>query len=261
MQNSDPSSIWHVMALYTFTPIADIAAAKAQLLAHPSASSMVGTLLIAPEGLNGTLAHQDKEALDAFAQFLQDHYALKTCNLKWSWGNEKPFRRGKFRLKKEIITLREPKANPNKICGDYVTPENWNAVISDPDVLVLDTRNTYETDFGTFKNAVDPRLDTFTDLVSYVRDLPESAKTKPVAMFCTGGIRCEKASAFMLAEGFEKVYHLQGGILRYLETVPQDQSLWQGDCFVFDRRIAVGHGLEPADLPDLKKPQRDGGMW
>ncbi len=252
---------WHIIAMYTFTPIADIEAAKTHLMSHPAVADMLGTILIAPEGLNGTIAHQDKELLTSFADLLQTHYALQDCNLKWSWAEEQPFSKRKFRLKQEIITLREPQANPNIVCGDYVAPQDWNALISNPETLVLDTRNTYETNLGIFKHAVDPKIRSFTDFVAYVRALPETAKQKPVAMFCTGGIRCEKASAFMMTEGFEEVYHLQGGILRYLETIPQEQSLWEGDCFVFDRRVAVGHGLEPADLPDLKKPRREGGMW
>lgn len=252
---------WHVIALYCFTPIADRAAVKADLLTHPAAENMFGTILIAPEGLNGTVAHQDKDLLADFARMLQDKYALLDCNLKWSWADAQPFRKRKFRLKQEVITLRQPQADPNILCGDYVAPQDWNALISAPETLVLDTRNTYETELGIFKNAIDPQIEKFTDFVDYVRKLPEDSKKRPVAMYCTGGIRCEKASAFMKAEGFEKVYHLQGGILRYLETIPADQNLWQGDCFVFDRRVAVGHGLKPADLPALQKPRSEGGLW
>jgi UPF0176 protein len=154
-----------------------------------------------------------------------------------------PFYRMKVRLKKEIVTLGVPGISPSKKVGRYVAPEDWNALIADPDVLLIDTRNTYEYDIGSFKGAVDPHTTTFREFPEYVKNNLDPAKHKKVAMFCTGGIRCEKASAFMLEQGFEDVYHLQGGILKYLEKVPASESLWQGECFVFDQRVAVGHGL------------------
>jgi UPF0176 protein len=154
-----------------------------------------------------------------------------------------PFHRMKVRLKREIVTMGVPAIDPNQIVGTYVKPQDWNQLISDPDVVVIDTRNDYEVAIGTFKGAIDPDIKTFRDLPSWVREQKTLEKKPKVAMFCTGGIRCEKSTAFMKAEGFDEVYHLQGGILKYLEEVPEEQSLWQGDCFVFDERVAVGHGL------------------
>lgn len=202
-----------------------------------------GIILLADEGVNGTIAGPSKEAVDEILAQLPFN---ENAEIKWSTASVQPFFKFKVRLKKEIITMKAPEANPNEIVGDYVEPKDWNALISDPDVLVLDTRNTYETELGTFKNAVDPNIQHFTHFKDFVETLPEDAKGKKVAMFCTGGIRCEKASAYMLAHGFNEVYHLKGGILKYLETVPKENSLWEGACFVFDKRVALEHGLEEA---------------
>ncbi|MBM3602897.1 MAG: rhodanese-related sulfurtransferase [Alphaproteobacteria bacterium] len=231
-----------VAAFYRFTPIADPASLCGRL--HPifAAWGLCGSLLVAPEGVNGTLAGSS-DAVEKMLQQLHAVIGLQRDEVKFSSAAEKPFNRLKIRLKKEIITFRQPTANPNHQVGTYVPPKDWNRLLADPDVVVLDTRNTYETAIGTFAGAVVPPIDQFTQLADFVRNQMGHAKHKKIAMFCTGGIRCEKASAFMMAEGFEQVYHLQGGILKYLEVVAPEASKWRGDCYVFDRRVAVGHGL------------------
>jgi UPF0176 protein len=186
--------------------------------------------------------------MDAMIDFLDKKLGIKTseraCELKFSHASEQPFDRFKVRPKKELITLRKPEANPHERVGTYVEPQDWNALINDPEVILVDTRNDYETKVGIFEGAIDPVMKIFTEFPNWVENNLDPAKHKKVAMFCTGGIRCEKASSYMLAHGFEKVYHLKGGILKYLETVPADQSKWKGDCFVFDRRVAIGHSLQ-----------------
>lgn len=237
-------AVYHVAALYRFTPIANPADLRARLLPEFSRLGICGSLLIATEGVNGTLAAASMDALEAMLDCLGCEVGLVREDAKFSHAPEKPFNRLKIRLKKELITFNQPAADPNKLCGTYVAPKDWNSLISDPEVVVLDTRNVYETVIGTFARAQDPQIEKFTDFATYVRETLDPAKHKKIAMYCTGGIRCEKASAFMLAEGFEEVYHLKGGILKYLEDVPREQSLWNGECYVFDRRMAVGHGLE-----------------
>jgi UPF0176 protein len=175
---------------------------------------------------------------------LDELLKISEGEVKFSPASCRPFRRMKVKIKKEIITMRTPEANPNDAVGEYVEPADWNDVISDPQVFVIDTRNNYETRLGKFKGAADPDIEQFTDFKDYVEQQMDPARHKAVAMYCTGGIRCEKASAYMLKKGFEKVYHLKGGILKFLEQVEPEQSLWEGDCFVFDRRVGVGHGLE-----------------
>jgi UPF0176 protein len=234
--------IYTVAALYRFVPISDPAALRAALKPIFLELDLCGTLLIAPEGINGTLAGSEA-AVDQMLQILKDQTGLPRSDVKFSSAPEKPFHRLKIRLKREIITFNQPSADPNKLKGDYVEPTAWNALISDPDVVVLDARNAYETVVGTFERALDPNIERFTDFADYVRSNLDPAKHKKIAMYCTGGIRCEKASAFMRSEGFEEVYHLKGGILKYLEEVPPVASKWNGECYVFDRRVAVGHGL------------------
>ncbi len=242
--------MWTVAALYRFVAIADLPALQAEVKAACLENDACGTLLLAPEGVNGTIAAPSAEKMANVIALLDARLGVKSGELKYSTAEEKPFRRMKVRLKKEIITMKAPEADPTKQVGTYVTPENWNALIADPDVTLIDTRNTYETAVGIFKGAIDPQIETFTQFKDYVANNMDPAKHKKVAMFCTGGIRCEKASSYMLAHGFEEVYHLQGGILKYLETVNPQDSKWEGDCFVFDRRVAIGHGLEesPYDI-------------
>lgn len=234
---------WDIAALYRFVSLEDLPSLQAEIKAVCDENDICGTLLIAPEGINGTIAGQGKK-LTNIIRFLDQKASVAQGELKYSHAEERPFRRMKVRLKKEIITMKAPEADPNKQVGDYVTPENWNDLINDPEVTLIDTRNTYETAVGIFKGAIDPQIETFTEFKDYVSENMDPTKQKKVAMFCTGGIRCEKASSYMLAHGFEEVYHLKGGILQYLEDVPAQESQWEGDCFVFDRRVAVGQDLQ-----------------
>lgn len=227
-----------VAALYQFTPVVDIEGLQMHLKTLCDQQGIKGILLLAPEGINGTVAGS-REAIDRLRAFLVPRF--DALEYKESWADVMPFHRMKVRIKKEIVTLNAPEANPSERVGTYVEPKDWNDLISNPDVLVLDTRNDYEVDIGTFQRALNPNTQTFTQFPSFVKTLD---KNRPVAMFCTGGIRCEKASSYLLSQGFKNVYHLKGGILKYLETTPPENSLWEGECFVFDGRIAVGHGLE-----------------
>ena len=233
-----------VAALYKFADLPDYQVLQPGLLALCQTQGLKGTLLLAEEGINGTVAGS-RAGIDALIAYLNADPRLAGIEHKESLADAMPFYRMKVRLKKEIVTLGVQDVNPNRKVGTYVAPEDWNALIADPDVLLIDTRNDYEYDIGTFKGAVDPHTATFREFPQYVRDNLDPVKHKKVAMFCTGGIRCEKASSFMLEQGFEEVYHLQGGILKYLEKVPAEDSLWEGECFVFDQRVAVGHGLKP----------------
>ncbi|MCB8836993.1 rhodanese-related sulfurtransferase [Aurantimonas sp. VKM B-3413] len=233
-----------VAAFYRFLSLRDLPDLKQDLLAFCRDRALRGTILIAPEGVNGTVAGSP-DAIEALVAELHRRFALPCEEVKFSAAPDWPFARMKVRIRPEIITMRAPEADPGVAVGTYVEARDWNAVIADPEVLVLDTRNVYETKVGTFERAVDPGIESFTELKGFVADRLDPGKHRKVAMFCTGGIRCEKASAFMLAAGFETVYHLKGGILKYLEEVPADESRWQGDCYVFDGRVAVGHGLAP----------------
>lgn len=232
-----------VAALYKFASLPDYQALQPGILKLCNALGIKGTLLLAEEGINGTVAGT-RAAIDTLLASLRNDPRLADLEHKESFTDEMPFYRMKVRLKKEIVTLGVPGIDPNKTVGTYVKPEDWNALISDPDVVVIDTRNDYEFEIGTFKGAIDPKTTTFRQFPEYVRNNLSPERNKKVAMFCTGGIRCEKASAYMLEQGYEEVYHLQGGILKYLETVPEEESLWEGECFVFDQRVAVKHGLE-----------------
>ena len=202
-----------------------------------------GTLLLAPEGVNGTIAgHPDQ--LPEIVSLLDKLLGVNSGEIKYSEADHKPFRHMKVRLKKEIITMRQPDVDPTETVGQYVEAKDWNDLMNDPEVITLDTRNNYETAIGTFKGAIDPNTDVFTEFAEYVENNLDPQKHKKVAMYCTGGIRCEKASSFMLNKGFEEVYHLKGGILQYLEDIPKEDSLWEGSCFLFDRRVGVEHGLK-----------------
>jgi UPF0176 protein len=233
---------YKVAALYRFVTVTDLEKHQEALKDLQEKFDLCGTILIAPEGINGTIGSSNG-GVDAALDYLDTHFEIRKGEVKFSTASKRPFLRFKVRIKKEIVTLRQPQADPSKIVGTYVEPQDWNKLTSDPDVLLLDTRNDYETKIGIFKGAIDPNIQNFTEFVDYVRANLDPAKHKKIAMFCTGGIRCEKASSFMLNEGFEEVYHLKGGILKYLETIPAEQSTWDGECFVFDRRVGVGHGL------------------
>jgi UPF0176 protein len=233
-------------AFYKFVDLPDYAQRKAPLLALCEQHHVKGLILLAREGINSTIAGAPAD-VHAVLAYLRSDPLLADLQHKESFTNKAPFYRMKVRLKKEIVTMGMPGISPTHMAGTYVKPADWNALIADPDVVLVDTRNDYEVDIGTFSGAINPHIKTFSELPAWVdqsRELRTSGGKKPkVAMFCTGGIRCEKSTALMRAKGFEEVYHLEGGILKYLETVPTAQSQWQGECFVFDERVSVGHGL------------------
>ncbi|MDX8378539.1 MAG: rhodanese-related sulfurtransferase [Gallionella sp.] len=231
-------------AVYKFVTLDDCDAMRTPLLAQCNQLSITGTLLLAKEGINGTIAGT-RDNLNQLLTYLRRDPRLADLEHKESYSAHPPFYRMKVKLKNEIVTMGVAGIDPTKRVGHYVKPEDWNALINDPDVLLIDTRNDYEVAIGTFKGALDPRITTFSDFPEYVRNHIDPQKKPRIAMFCTGGIRCEKASAYMLEQGFPDVAHLQGGILKYLEHIPAEESLWQGECFVFDQRVAIGQGLIP----------------
>ena len=232
-----------VCALYKFVSLPGFEAIRRPLLDVMENAGIKGTLLLGNEGINGTVAGS-AQAIDNLLTWLDNQPGLDNIVHKLSFDDEMPFYRTKVKLKKEIVTMGVEGIDPRHVVGTYVKPENWNALISDPDVLVVDTRNDYEIQIGTFKNALNPHTETFREFPDYVKKNLAPEKHKKVAMFCTGGIRCEKSTAYLKEQGFDEVYHLEGGILKYLEEVPQEESLWQGDCYVFDGRVAVGHALK-----------------
>ncbi len=231
-----------VAALYKFAPLQNLDDMQKDLQDVCKKHAICGTLLIADEGINGTVAGS-RSNIDSLLHYLRRLPGLQDMEHKESSAEQQPFYRMKVRIKKEIVTIGLPDVNPNETVGTYVSPAEWNDIISDPDTIVIDTRNEYEVRIGSFKNAINPHTDSFREFPDYVAKNLDPQKQKKVAMFCTGGIRCEKASAYMKKLGFEEVYHLKGGILKYLETMPEDKSLWHGECFVFDQRVAVQHGL------------------
>jgi len=243
----DSSDSFRVAALYRFARLEDCAALRAPLEALCRDHGVRGTLLLAAEGINGTIAGTPA-AIDAVLAHIR---ALPDCadvDVKLSTASAMPFHRMKVRIKREIVTMGQPDIDPRASVGTYVEPQDWNALIADPGTIVIDTRNDYEVAVGTFEGAIDPETATFRDFPAWFRAECErllgTGDTPPkVAMFCTGGIRCEKSTAFLKQEGVEEVFHLKGGILKYLETVPEEESLWRGECFVFDQRVTVGHGL------------------
>jgi len=239
-----PIPSFRVAALYRFTRFDDPAAFRLPLLAVAEANDVHGTLLLANEGLNGTIAGSDA-GVEAVLAHLRKLPGCGDLTVRESRAAAAPFHRMKVRVKREIVTMGEPSVDPVGGAGHYVDPSDWNAMIADPDTVVIDTRNAYEVRVGSFEGAVDPATESFRDFPTWVRANRDALEGKRIAMFCTGGIRCEKATALVRAEGFDDVHHLKGGILGYLESVPAAESLWQGECFVFDERVAVGHGLEP----------------
>ena len=241
--NLSESANCTVVALYRFVALPDYKSMRQPLLDFCLAKEIKGTLLLAEEGINGTVAGSAESIADLLA-YLNADSRLAGFDHKFSFGEQAPFYRMKVKLKKEIVTMGVTGIDPNQVVGTYVAPKDWNALISDPDVALVDTRNSYECAIGTFKGAKNPDTDSFREFPDYVSKNLDPQKNKKVAMFCTGGIRCEKSTAYLKEQGFEEVYHLQGGILKYLEEVPEQESLWQGECFVFDNRVAVKHGLE-----------------
>lgn len=238
---------FEVAAFYKFTPLPGYAALSRPLQTSCEAQDVRGTLLLAPEGINATLAG----APDRLARVLRDLQTLTGIDeleIRTSYAESQPFLRMKVRLKAEIVTIGDLSVDPNERTGVRVEPENWNALIADPNVVVIDARNGFEVAIGSFAGAIDPKTASFGDFPAFARATLDPAHHKKVAMFCTGGIRCEKASSLLLREGFETVYQLEGGIQSYLERIAPEHSLWQGACFVFDQRVAVGHGLAVADV-------------
>ncbi|KZX53535.1 hypothetical protein A3711_00820 [Erythrobacter sp. HI00D59] len=239
-----------IAALYQFARFDNPKTLRAPLLALCEANGVRGTLLLAREGINGTIAGSDS-GVEAVLDHIRTLPGCDAIEVKESRAEGLPFHRTKVRLKKEIVTMGQPDLDPLAGVGTYVAPEDWNALISDPDTIVIDTRNDYEVQIGSFEGAIDPQTTSFREFPEWFRakraELEAEGRSPKIAMFCTGGIRCEKSTAFARAEGVEDVFHLKGGILNYLEHVPEDESLWRGECFVFDERVSVGHGLAPGD--------------
>ena len=232
-----------IVTFYKFIKLPDFQAKRQPLLEFCQEREIKGTILLAEEGINGTLAGSS-QAIDSILAYLRSDRRLADLEVKESRAEDNPFDRLKVKLKKEIVTIGIPEINPSDRVGKYVKPQDWNELISDPEVMTIDTRNAYEVAIGSFKGAIDPKTDSFREFPEYVRKNLDPAKHKKVALFCTGGIRCEKATSFLLNEGFEEVYHLKGGILKYLKEIPSQESIWEGECFVFDDRVAVKDGLE-----------------
>jgi len=232
-----------VSALYKFVTLENFEEIKAPLLKVMLDNDVRGTLLLAKEGINGTVAGS-QASIDILLAWLSEDPRLVGIVHKESYDDEMPFYRTKVKLKKEIVTMGVEGIDPKQVVGTYVKPKDWNALISDPDVLLVDTRNSYEVEIGTFKNAVNPNTTSFREFPDYVKENMDPTKQKKVAMFCTGGIRCEKSTAYLKEQGYDEVYHLEGGILKYLEDVPKEETLWEGECFVFDNRVSVNHDLD-----------------
>lgn len=241
------SSSWSIAASYRFTEVANPPALADSLRDYAKDLTLRGTLIVATEGFNGTLAADRRDALQGFFQFLAGELALQEPPLiKWSRFHRAPFGSFRVKVKPEIVTFRQGSADPRERVGHYLKPREWNQLLADDNVLTIDTRNDYEVEVGRFKGAIHPHTGNFTEFARFVREELAGEKDRPVAMYCTGGIRCEKATSFLLAEGFRHVYHLEGGILRYLEEIDPQESRWEGECFVFDERVAVDHQLEPS---------------
>ena len=232
-----------VAALYRFVPLDDYVQLREPMLDQMIAAEVRGTLLLAGEGINGTIAGS-RAGIDDVLSYLRSDPRLADLEVKESLCDQMPFKRSRVRLKKEIVTLGVEGIDPLDAVGTYVDPQDWNDLIADPNVTLIDTRNDYEVAIGTFKGAQSPDTHSFREFPQYVEQELDPGTHKKVAMFCTGGIRCEKSTALLKKQGFTEVYHLRGGILKYLEVVPKEESQWEGECFVFDRRVSVGHGLE-----------------
>ena len=235
--------MYTVCALYKFVRLENYQEMREPLHQVMETNEVRGTLLLADEGINGTIAGSAK-GIEAVLNYLEIDCGLKPIEYKNSFTEKAPFKRTKVKLKKEIVTMGVQGIDPLQSVGTYVKPSEWNDLISDPEVVLIDTRNDYEIGIGTFQNAVNPKTESFREFPQYVKENLDPEKNKKVAMFCTGGIRCEKSTAYLKEQGFDEVYHLQGGILKYLEEVPKEETMWEGECFVFDDRVAVNHDLE-----------------
>jgi UPF0176 protein len=237
-----------VAAFYRFSALQDLVPLQAELLQLAAAGDVRGTILLASEGVNGTISGPEASVQQVLTR-LRGVPGLAPLEAKLSWAPEQTFAKLKVRLKREIVTMGCPSVKPAEQVGTYVAPQQWDALINDPDTLVIDTRNSYEVAVGSFAGAIDPGTASFREFPAWVerelRPLVAARQPKAIALFCTGGIRCEKATGYLLQQGFDAVHHLQGGILRYLEEMPEEHSSWQGECFVFDQRVTVNHRLEP----------------
>ncbi|MEO0636081.1 MAG: rhodanese-related sulfurtransferase [Pseudomonadota bacterium] len=267
---------WQIAALYKFVALPNHEALRTPIADAAGAHGVCGTLLIAPEGINGTIAAQRSE-LQTFLNWLQsvEHEGQRPfASLEWkeSHAADKPFAKMKVRLKREIVTMGVEGIDPRQTVGTYVEPKDWNALIKRSDVTLIDTRNEYEVEIGTFEGAINPNTASFGEFPQWAEDNLPDDKQAPIAMFCTGGIRCEKSTALLKGRGYENVFHLKGGILKYLEDMQEDESTWQGECFVFDQRVSVGHGLAegphtlchacglPLTPADMKRPEFEAGV-
>ena len=260
-----------VATFYRFTNLHDHEVWRDRLKEQCEKHEVLGIIILANEGLNATIAGPE-EGVAAVLEYIRSDQRFRDLTHRECTAEEPPFNRLRIIIRPEIVTLGDPTVNPNEAAGEYVAPEEWNELISDPDLLLIDTRNDYEVQIGTFKNALNPNTETFGQWDTYVKENLNPENHKKVAMFCTGGIRCEKASAHLIKKGFEQVYHLQGGILNYLEKIKPEESLWEGECFVFDHRVSVLHGLEegtceicfgcrwPLEAEDLKSPKYEPGI-
>ncbi|MFT7178511.1 MAG: UPF0176 protein [Oceanospirillaceae bacterium] len=235
-----------VCALYKFVTLEKFQDLRQPLLKVMEYNKIRGTLLLASEGINGTVA-SNRQGIDALLAWFEKDARLGNIVVKESFETSNPFNRIKVKLKKEIVTMGIEGIDPKQVVGTYVKPKDWNTLISDPEVVLVDTRNAYEVKVGTFEGALNPNTTNFREFPQYVRDNLDPKANKKVAMFCTGGIRCEKSTAYLKEQGFDEVYHLEGGILKYLEEVPEADTMWQGECFVFDNRVTVNHQLEKGE--------------
>ena len=247
-----------IASFYKFVSLADFETLREPMLKKMHETNIKGTVILAQEGINGSFAGT-REEMDIYYQYLRQDSRLADLRFKETFDEENPFSKAKVKLRKEIVTMGIKEVDPTQTVGTYLSPEEWHEFIQDPEVIIIDTRNDYEFDLGTFKNAVNPNTENFRDFPEYVQQQLQNNKDKKIAMFCTGGIRCEKSTAYLKAQGFENVYHLKDGILNYIETIPENKSLWEGDCFVFDDRVAVNNKLERVypQLPQDYKHDRN----
>lgn len=239
------SEDWKIAAFYHFVDLPDRDAWAERLVDHGLKAGLRGTVIVAPEGINSTCAGSH-EAIDSTISLLKADPRLAAMEVKYSFADFCPFPKFKVKRKQEIVTFRQSEADPREDVGTYLDPKEWNELISDPEVLTIDTRNDYEVQVGRFQGATNPNTEDFTDFARFVDEQLKGRENSRIAMYCTGGIRCERSTAYLKSRGFKHVYHLKGGILRYLELMPEEKSLWEGDCFVFDYRVAVDHDLKPA---------------
>lgn len=252
------SDSWKIAAFYHFVDLPDRDEWADRMVDHGLEVGLRGTIIFAPEGVNSTCAGSH-EAIDSTIALLKSDPRFGSMEVKYSYADFNPFPKFKVKKKPEIVTFRQKGADPREDVGTYLEPDEWNDLISDPEVITIDTRNDYEVEVGQFKGAINPKTDDFTEFAKFVDEHLASQKDKKIAMYCTGGIRCERSTAYLKQKGFENVYHLKGGILRYMELMPKEKSLWEGDCFVFDYRVAVDHDLKPAKWkidPETSNPKR-----